>query len=72
MYEFSPRTYQIEPAYQHRMRLVDARRGCLSVIDECIFWINIGLRNGRDVSARVAKYLEYVRMVSEYDVELAR
>lgn len=71
-YEFQPRTYQVEPAYERRQRLVDARRGCLAVIDECIFWIVTGIRNGRDVSARAEKYREYVRMVSEYDVELAK
>ncbi len=69
-YEFQPKTYQVEPAYDRRQRMVDARRSCRAVIDECIFWINIGMRNGRDVSARVEKYREYVRMVSEYDVEL--
>lgn len=71
-YEFQPKTYQAEPAYERRQRMVDARRSCLAVIDECIFWIVTGLRNGRDVSVRLAKYREYVRMVSEYDVELGR
>lgn len=71
-YEFQPKTYTPELPYERRQRMVDARRSCLAVIDECIFWIVTGIRNGRDVSARVEKYREYVRMVSEYDVELTK
>lgn len=71
-FEFTPRTYTPELPYERRQRMVDARRQCRAVIEECIFWININLRNGRDASVRLAMYREHLRYLSEYDVELGR
>lgn len=57
-----------EPRHNERDRLGDAWAGCLVEVDDAIFWMTIARCRGETPHPRyAAKYLEHVRMVSEYE-----
>lgn len=52
--------------------LIDAHRLCVAQLEEHLLWLRLH-RKGKaliNVAERLAGYLEYVRLVSEYEEEM--